>query len=193
MPSIDGPFAATLDPNTGGILPEGKGSTRRLSQIATLFADGAAAAAAAIREDVVVYSTSSAPVPAAEGHLGFSLTRIEPGDVAGEFYMTHGHVHVRAEGETYVAQSGVGGIALTRNGEAVWLPMTPGVVGYIPPGWTHRSVNTGTVPFVFLSVYPALSGQDYDFVTRHGVGARVLRDPHGFRVIADDGTTVAHG
>jgi hypothetical protein len=56
------------------------------------------------------------------------------------------------------------------------VPIQPGVLGYIPPGWTHRSVNTGDEPFVFISVYPALSGQNYEPVRRSGLGARVRRD-----------------
>lgn len=190
---ISAPFAAALDEVTGVVMPEGAAGCRRLSAMAELFLDTASARERAAHDDLVVYSSSAAPVPAAEGHVGFGQTRIEPGDVAGELFMTHGHAHVRRDGEAYIGQRGEGGILLAKDSEVVWVPMAPGVVGYIPPGWRHRSVNTGATPFVFISVYPALSGQDYDVVRREGLGARVLRTADGYRVVTDAGDVVHEG
>lgn len=173
---------------SGLVTPQGAAGGRRLADMLGLFLDTAALEERVRADNPVVYMTSTAPVPAQEGHLGFNQTRIEPGDVGGELFMTHGHVHVRPEGETYIGQSGQGGIVLSRDGRSAWVPMEAGVIGYIPPGWTHRSVNTGSTPFVFISVYPALSGQDYDPVRRYGVGARVRRTAgQGYQVVRDDG------
>jgi len=185
-----GPFASQLDPTTGTVRPEANGSIRNLSAMATLFADQIQVAQTLAVADPVVYRTSTAPMVQAEGHLGFNQTRIEPGTIGDEFYMTHGHIHVRQDAETYIGQSGVGGILLARDGEIRWVPIQPGVLGYIPPEWTHRSVNTGDEPFVFISVYPALSGQNYEPVRRSGLGARVRRDGAGYAVRADGGGIV---
>lgn len=188
--SVD-PFAARLG-RDGNVYPEGRGSVRRLSDVAALFEDVEKAVETQREINPIIYSTSTAPVPEAEGHIGFNLTRIEPGCVGDEFYMTHGHIHIRPDGETYIGQSGRGGIVLSRNGEIKWLEITAGVVGYIPPGWTHRSVNTGTTPFIFASVYPALSGQNYEPVRRHGLGARVFSTGNGgYRVINSQGSLLA--
>lgn len=184
------PFAARLG-RDGKVSPEGRGGIRRLSEVAFLFDDVEQVVAIGQELDPVIYSTSTAPVPEAEGHVGFNLTRIEPGCVGGEFYMTHGHIHVRPDGETYIGQSGRGGIVLSRNGEIKWLEIPAGVVGYIPPGWTHRSVNTGTTPFIFTSVYPALSGQNYEPVRRYGLGARVFSTGNGgYRVVNSQGSVL---
>ena len=59
---------------------------------------------------------------------------------------------------------------------------SPDAVGYIPPGWAHRTVNVGEEPFRFLAVYPGAAGHDYGFVEEHGMGARVYKDRQGYRV-----------
>ena len=102
--------------------------------------------------------------------------------------MTHGHRHIKPQGEVYFGLSGHGGLLLRHGPEVVWLEMLPGVVGHIPAGWTHRTVNVGTEPFVFVAFYPRLSGHDYTPVAREGMGARVLKTTMGYRVVRDDGT-----
>jgi len=62
------------------------------------------------------------------------------------------------------------------NGSNVrWLDMEPDTIGYIPPGWAHRSVNTGAKPYSFLAVYPGAAGHNYQWVLEHGFGSRVFR------------------
>lgn len=185
-----GPFATELNPVTGTVNPEASTTIRTLSGMADLFADRSLVNRTLAALDPIVYRTSTAPMVEAEGHLGFNQTRIESGTVGDEFFMTHGHIHIRPEAEAYIGQSGTGGILLSRDGDIRWLPMRPGVLGYIPPGWLHRSVNTGNGPFVFISVFPALSGQNYEPVRHHGLGARVRRHGAGHTVLADTGETV---
>ena len=60
-----------------------------------------------------------------------------------------------------------------------WIDMKPGVIGYIPPGWAHRSINTGDEPYAFLAVYPGGAGHDYGWVLEHGMGNRAYRGPGG--------------
>ena len=121
--------------------------------------------------------------PQADGHLGVSLTWISPGTVASELHMTHGHIHSRPDGEVYIGQSGSGGVLLARNGDIRWQPLTAGQACVIPPGWVHRSVNTGDVAFTFWSIYPAQAGTDYAGVRADGLGARVLRIGSTYRVV----------
>jgi glucose-6-phosphate isomerase len=184
------PFAARLDPLSGAVRPELVSGTRRLSAMTGLFSDEKALRRRVKVDDVVVYATSTAPVPSRESHVGFNQTRIEPGDVGGELFMTHGHIHVQDSAEVYIGQSGVGGILLSKGNDLAWVSMEPNVAGYIPPGWTHRSVNTGTEPFVFISFYPALSGQNYEPVRKYGLGARVMRTSSGYRVVAKSGDII---
>jgi glucose-6-phosphate isomerase len=51
--------------------------------------------------------------------------------------------------------------------------MSQGTIGYIPPGWAHRSVNVGDEPYRFLAVYPGNAGHDYNWVLQNGMGYRV--------------------
>ena len=176
---INQPFAVDVDSVTGVLQPERGQQIRRLGDLAYLFADPAAAKADPDRE---VYRTSTAPGPAIQGHLGLCLTTIRPGCVAGELHMTHGHVHRRPEGEVYLGLTGHGGVVLSHDGRVRWLSLGPAQVVVIPPDWIHRSINTGRQDFVFLSVFPALSGTNYEPVRLHGAGARVHGDGSAFRV-----------
>ena len=190
---MEQPFGAHLDAGGGRIQPGAFGSSRRLSEIAHLFADPDRARALARADDVEVYSGSTAPVPERDGHVGLATTRIEPGTVGPEFFMTHGHVHQLAQAEAYITLAGHGGLLLRRGTDIAWVEMRPSVMGYIPPGWSHRTMNLGATPFTFLAVYPRLAGHDYASVAREGMGARVLQSGSGYRVLRDDGVEIAAG
>lgn len=178
------PFAAALDAATGRVSPEGARQERRLSDLDGLFADAAAWRAGVEAGDPLVYTVSAAPVPEEPGQVPFSITTIEPGDVAGELFMTKGHRHTAPEGEVYAGIEGEGGLLLFDGTAHHWIELRAGAVGYIPPGWAHRTVNTGTEPFRFLAIYPGDAGHDYEAVLRDGMGARVLRGGDGYDVRA---------
>ena len=89
--------------------------------------------------------------------------------------MTKGHQHPDPQGEIYLGLAGVGGLLLHDGERTEWVDMAPGVIGYIPPSWAHRSVNTGDEPYKFLAVYPGSAGHDYGWVVEHGMGKRALR------------------
>ena len=189
------PLTIGLTEDLTRLEPETRHQIRRLGELADLFADPAAART---DPDRIIYQTSTAPGPQADGHLGVCLTWISPGTVAGELHMTHGHIHLRPDGEVYLGQSGSGGVLLARNGDIRWQPLTAGQACVIPPGWVHRSVNTGDVEFTFWSIYPAQSGTDYAAVRADGLGARVLRIGSTYRVVDDAGrmlleAPVTHG
>ncbi len=167
------PFSLTLDRSSVSLAPEGPTLVRRLSDLAGLFADEAAWQAGIDGGDPVVYTVASSPVPEAPQELPQSITTIQPGDVAGELYFTKGHMHPVAEGEIYLGLGGEGGLLMFDGSEAAWLEMGPDRIGYIPPGWAHRSVNTGSAPYSFLAVYPGGAGHDYGWVLEHGFGSRV--------------------
>lgn len=159
-----------------GITPAGPTVRRRMSELEHLFADATAWQGAVNNGDPVVYEVAASPIPEAEGELPQSITTIYPGDVGGELYLTKGHIHTAPRGEIYIGLSGVGGL-LTYDGHSpVWIDIAPYKIGYIPPGWAHRSVNVGESPYRFLAVYPGDSGHDYNWVLEHGMGHRVMRD-----------------
>jgi glucose-6-phosphate isomerase len=163
----------------GTMTPAGPLAVRRMSDLEGLFADKDSWREAVRAGDPVVYEVASSPVPESPREVPQSITTIYPGDVAGEFHMTKGHQHPNHQGEIYLGLAGTGGLLLFDGQHAEWIEMAPGVIGYIPPGWAHRSVNTGSEPYQFLAVYPGDAGHDYQWVLEHGMGHRIRRGAVG--------------
>lgn len=164
------PFANRLDPS-GGILARATSVVeRRLGDLEAVFADRAAWQAAVAAGDPLVYQVAEIRVPEEEGHLLHCVTALQPGRVGREYYATKGHYHAkRATAEIYLCLAGEGFLLMQdERGHEEALPMTRGALNYIPPCFAHRTVNTGASPLVFLSVWPADSGHDYETIARGG-------------------------
>lgn len=160
IPPID-PLRVRFNPATGELDPPGPVLTRRVSDLEGVFANVAAWKRQVENGNPVVYTVASSPVPEIDRELPQSITTIFPGDCDGEFYLTRGHLHADPQAEIYLGLAGVGGLLLFDGREARWIDMEPGSIGYIPPGWAHRSVNVGDEPYRFLAVYPGSAGHDY--------------------------------
>lgn len=173
------PYSLTMEAATGTMSPAGPTLVRRLSDLEGLFRDQDAWRADLAACDRVVYTVASSPVPEIDRELPQSVTTIQPGTCGGEFYMTKGHQHPNHQGEIYLGLRGTGGLAMFDGTRFEWVDMAPGVMGYIPAGWAHRSVNVGDEPYSFLAVYPGCAGHDYEWVLRHGLGRRAMKTPTG--------------
>jgi glucose-6-phosphate isomerase, archaeal len=175
------PLRILIEPDR--LVPAGPLLVRRLSDLGGLFLDDAQWRRDLDAGDRVVYTVALSPVPERDREVAQSITTILPGDCGGELYMSRGHQHPNPQGEIYLGVAGTGGLLLFDGVEAEWLEMAPGVIGYIPPGWAHRSVNTGSEPYSFLAVYPGGAGHDYGWVVEHGMGKRVRRTPGGYELV----------
>lgn len=175
------PMRIEIDDET--LAPQGPTLTRRLSALEGLFRDKEAWRSARDTSDDVVYTVLSSPVPETPRELPQSITTINPGTCAGEFYMTKGHQHPDPQAEIYLGLSGIGGLLLFDGDQSEYIEMVPGVIGYIPPGWAHRSINTGTDPYQFLAVYPGSAGHDYGWVLRNGMDLRVIQSKSGYDLV----------
>lgn len=173
------PLAITFDAERLTLDPEGPTLTRRMSDLEGLFLDHDAWAASAAGENPVVYTVTSSPVPEVDRELPQSITTILPGATSGELWMSKGHQHPNHQGEIYLGLKGQGGLLMFDGERTEWIDMVPGRIGYIPPGWAHRSVNTGDEPYAFLAVYPGGAGHDYGWVLEHGMGSRAFRTADG--------------
>ncbi len=173
------PLAITFDARALTLTPAGPTLTRRMSDLEGLFADADAWGVASRSENPVVYTVTSSPVPEVDRELPQSITTILPGTTGGEFWMTKGHQHPDHQGEIYLALQGVGALLMFDGARTEWIDMTPGTIGYIPPGWAHRSINVGTEPYAFLAVYPGGAGHDYGWVLEHGMGQRAYTTADG--------------
>ena len=159
------PLLVGLDAATGLVTPEGVTTTieRRLSDMGGMYQDAEAAERMLADGDPLLYRVCAPTVPDEAEHLLFGVTVLESGKVGDEYFMTKGHFHeVEHTAEVYQGLSGRGMIVMeTRDGETAEMPLDPGGVAYIPPGWAHRSVNVGDEPFVFFYVMPGGAGHDY--------------------------------
>ncbi|TFC74110.1 cupin domain-containing protein [Cryobacterium sp. TMS1-20-1] len=168
-----------FDHAAGTLRPAGPTLTRRMSDLEGLFLDQDAWRSALADGDPIVYSVVSSRVPEIDRELPQSITTIQPGVTGCEFWMTKGHQHPNHQGEIYLGISGSGGLLMFDGTSTNWVDMAPGTIGYIPPGWAHRSVNVGKEPYSFLAVYPGGAGHDYGWVLEHGLGQRVCTENDG--------------
>ena len=108
--------------------------------------------------------------------LTYAVTVIAPGTVAGEYHMTKGHFHKRADaGEIYLGLAGNGIILMQdRLGSVTTIDIAEGQVVYVPPGAAHRTVNTGAGELAFLAIYSPQAGHDYESILKRGFTKRVL-------------------
>jgi len=171
-------------------LPEGRlvgpGTQRyakRFADLAGLYADAAAfqAMLPALAETVVYEVTDLRPSER-PGDMIAGVTRMAPGRVGREFFLTRGHIHARADRpEIYFGLQGQGVMLLEGPaGETRVVEIGPQALCYVPPFWIHRSVNVGAGDLVMLFSYPADSGQDYDIIARSGgMRSRILDDGAG--------------
>ena len=178
--TIVAPFALGLDFETGALCGHTSRIERRVSALRGAFADTEALEALVARGDPVVYEVEQRDMPEEVGQLICCTTVIQPGVVGEEYFMTKGHYHAdRETGEVYLGLAGNGDLLLQCGDGTAELPMERGTVAYVPPGWAHRTVNTGERPFVFFAVYPGQAGHDYGAIEASGFAHRVLRTPEG--------------
>ena len=171
VPPIN-PHQIALDASAGALTPSGPTLVRRLSDLEGCFENSETFEAEVAASNPIVYQVISSTVPELPRELPQSITTIFAGNCGGELYMTKGHQHPDPQGEIYFGLEGIGGIIMFDGKERKYVEITPGKIGYIPPGWAHRSINSGATPYKFLAVYPGSAGHDYGWVLKNGMGLR---------------------
>lgn len=153
---------------------------KRLSELAGLYEDEAAFAELIESSgDRVVYEVTEYRPSTDTGDLIFGVTRMMPGRVGHEFFLTRGHLHAKADRpEIYYGQKGCGLMLMESPvGDSRVVEITPQTICYVPPYWIHRSINTGPDELVMVFAYPADAGQDYEIIARSGgMRHRVMSD-----------------
>ena len=174
-----------------GMLLNGDGHYRKTYRdLSGLYADaGAFDAIVAEKGDEVAYEVTSYTPGAKTSDLIMGVTRMEPGRVGREFYLTRGHIHANGDRpEIYQALSGRGIMQMeSPDGGVRLVEMGPMQICYVPPFWIHRSVNIGDEDLVMFFAYPSDSGQDYGIIERSGgMRVRVMSDGNGGWVAEDN-------
>jgi glucose-6-phosphate isomerase len=176
------PFTTRVDLEVGTVDPaHGEIVHRRLADMRGMYHTEPAQ----LDGSRLVYRVFPIEVPPTGSNLRSSTTVLEPGDVAGEYFMTKGHFHrVRDRAELYLGLAGAGRLVLaTEDGRWAVEPIGRGTVSYVPGGWAHRSVNIGDEPLVFFAAYVGDAGHDYATIERRGFPVLVVRGPDGPTVI----------
>jgi glucose-6-phosphate isomerase len=151
-------------------------SMKTLGQLPGIFAN--AQAFEEMDPNTVVYRVQAwCPVSdGTEGGLFWGGTVVEPGLVGSEYFMTHGHFHLKRDRtEYYATVEGNGTLILMDESGKTWMEtMSPESLHFIPPHTAHRVANTGKVPLRVVACWPSDAGHDYDFIRKHGFTARLL-------------------
>ncbi len=180
---VQEPVHCTVVVSTGR-LAGGSGRYEKLfADLAGIYADEAAFdRLLAARGKAVAYAVEDLKPNTNAGDMIFGVTRMLPGKVGDEYFVTRGHIHAKANRpEIYYGESGRGLMLLEApDGETRIIELGPRSVCYVPPYWIHRSVNVGTEDLVMTFAYPADSGQDYAIIAKSGgMRQRVVDDGQG--------------
>lgn len=177
------PIGCDVDLATGAMRNATGSYQKRFADLAGLYGDATAFAVMNSQiGDEIVYDVCEFRPSDRAGDVIFGVTRMSPGKVGDEFFMTRGHIHRKAERpEIYYGQKGNGLMLMeSPEGEVSTVEIGPLTCCYVPPYWIHRSVNTGSEDFVMLFCYPADSGQDYGIIERSGgMRRRIVDDGRG--------------
>jgi len=117
--------------------------------------------------------------PVADGKKGglfWGVTRIFPGKVGEEYFMTRGHFHAEPDtAEFYFGISGEGILlCMDEEGNSWAENMRPNSLHYIAGCIAHRVANTKDEPLVFGACWPSDAGHDYETINKKGFSARLM-------------------
>jgi glucose-6-phosphate isomerase len=177
------PRSFNVNLETGLMDGTGTRYQKRLADLNGLYADAAAFnALASTRGDDIVYDVTDHRPSDQPGDLITGVTRMSPGKVGDEYFMTRGHIHANIDRpELYFGLKGDGLMLMEApDGETRIVEIHASTVCYVPPRWIHRSVNLGQQDFVMLFCYPSDSGQNYAIIERsNGMRLRIIDDGKG--------------
>lgn len=162
-----GNFSFKID-DVGKLKPYSDKVDRNLSDMSNFYFNQDAVQGR-LEEDPLIYEVYGHENDG-EGDLSFATTIMYPGKIGNEYFMTKGHYHTKtSRSEVYYCLEGEGYLLIQdENDESKYEKMTPNTLVYVPPGYAHRSINTGDDEFVFLAVYPSDAGHDYGSIEEKG-------------------------
>ncbi len=151
---------------------------RTLSQMRDTFADRDMCNAILRSGDPVLYTVSTCQFTSGTGGLHCGLGVLLPGRVGDEYYMTRGHLHAkREEPELYVGLRGRG-VLLMQNEDGSGsrgADLAGECLVFVPGRTAHRTINTGNEPLVYLGIYAADAGHDYEALASKNFTDAVIR------------------
>lgn len=144
---------------------------RRLSSMADMYHDSAAARAQLQEGDLLLYEFYDMGVPETSGDVAYGTSIVYPGKVGDEYHMTKGHFHTILDtAEIYFCLSGQGYMLMENpEGDVQWAEFVPGQAVYVPRRYAHRSINTSSAqPLITFFAFPGDAGHDYGTIEEKG-------------------------
>ena len=160
-----------------GLCPERESSKRYLSDVKSIFYDTAEAEKKLTVDDRLIYEFYELPMLQDSGDLAFGTSITYPGTIGDEYFMTKGHFHsILNTAEVYYCLSG-NGMMMLENSDGLWecRELGAGTALYVPKGFAHRSINTGTEPLVTFFCFRADAGHDYKTIAGQGFRHLVVK------------------
>jgi len=173
------PWGVDIDLADGAMRDPDCVLVRRASDMRGYYRDEDALKRLIADSDPVLYEVFEKEIPAAYGHLSLCISKLYPGRVGDECFMTKGHYHtISCTAEVYLCLCGTGYMLMkTTGGLCEAEAMRRNRMVYVPPHWAHRSINTGSDPLISFCVYPGDAGHNYGDIASEGFPKRVfIRD-----------------
>lgn len=149
---------------------------RNASAMCGYYQDEAALRQLIAHDDPVHYEIFEKTIPEEYGHLLLCISKLYPGRIGDECFMTKGHYHtIRGTAEVYLCICGKGYMMMkTADGQCLAEPMQRNRMVYVPPHWAHRSINTGDEPLISFCVFPGDAGHNYADIATEGFPKRIF-------------------
>jgi len=176
----DYPESVQFDFKSGTFAPCERKTIRRVSDLGMMYQDKGAVKKAIGEGDPVIYEIWYRDFPTSRSDMGLGVSRIYPGKVGSEYYMTKGHYHERDDQpEIYFCVKGQGYLILeTEEGQFRSERWVPGTISHIPPMWAHRVVNIGDEMLVFVATYHLSAGHNHKPIEERGF-AQIVAERDG--------------
>jgi glucose-6-phosphate isomerase len=170
------PWGVDIDLDTGVMRSPDRVIVRRVSDMRGYYRDADALERLIASGDPVHYEVFEKLVPERCGNLLLCISKLQPGRVGEECFMTKGHYHVvSGTAEVYFCIRGKGHMMMkTAGGRCAVEPMQRHRLVYVPPHWAHRSINCGDEPLISFCVYPAEAGHNYGDIATEGFPRRIF-------------------
>ncbi len=170
VPVNDLPVSVQLNVPNGTFSPCIESTSRKVSDLAMMFADQQAVEQLIKSGNPEVYQIRYYPFQTKNSDMALGVTMILPGKVGNEYYMTKGHFHeADNQPEIYHCVQGKGVLQMmTIDGDYVAAPWQKDTITHIPPQYAHRVVNTGNIPLVFVASFHLAAGHVYGPIENKG-------------------------
>jgi glucose-6-phosphate isomerase, archaeal len=185
MTTLNLPFCFPVTPEGFQATANMKYAQRRLSEMQEYFSDREAIKSILVGSNPLIYEYWEMEYAGVGNGVSFGMTRIQPGQIGNEYYLTKGHFHADGLGDEMHHTLGGQGIALLldREENTTYMEMQPGRMCYYPGHLAHRTINTGLDPLIFVGIWPPHIVHDYETLKRSGFPRLVVPGQTGPELI----------